>query len=99
MSVAFVGNFAEIGGAALYISDIRGCFWFDSSFDVDERYTIFNPPPNTLSPFTFRYVCTYIRMTLCKWYIRIFESCMCGYCVGVYAMCKGCGHLYTHYGA
>ena len=48
-------NVAEIGGAALYISDIKGCYWFDSSFDIDERYTIFTPPPNASSPFTFRY--------------------------------------------
>ena len=48
-------NFAEIGGAALYINDIRGCFWMDSSLDSDERYTIFIPPPYAISPFNFRY--------------------------------------------
>ena len=58
VSIVFDDNVANIGGAALYISDIRGCFWFDSSFDVDNRYTIFTPPPNATTPFTFRYVCS-----------------------------------------
>jgi len=53
-----VDNFAKIGGAALYVSNIRGCLWMDSSLDIDERYTIFIPPPNALSSFIFRYVLT-----------------------------------------
>ena len=61
-------NVAEIGGAALYISDIKGCYWFDSSFDIDERYTIFTPPPNASSPFTFRYV--HVNDLVCSlWYV------------------------------
>ena len=51
-------NFAKIGGAALYVSDIRGCFWMDSSLDIDEHYTIFTPLPNALSSFIFRYILT-----------------------------------------
>ena len=82
MSIVFVDNLAEIGGAALYISDIRGCFWLDSSFDVDDRYTIFTPPPNASSPFTFRYVGTY--GCVCTWNAWVWV-----WCVGVYAVCKG----------
>ena len=51
-------NFAKIGGAALYASDIRGCFWMDSSLDIDDRYTIFIPPPTASSPFIFRFILT-----------------------------------------